>query len=71
MFFSTDFRTIFPLCGNVWKCAEMYGNIVTILLGTSAEFHRKDFRKVLRNSTEISWPEIECHLGTRHATPAA
>ena len=36
--------------------AEMYGNIVLILLGNSAEFHRKDFRTVLRNSTEISFP---------------
>ena len=36
--------------------AEMYGNIVLILLGNSAEFRRKDFCTVLRNSTEISCP---------------
>ena len=35
---------------------EMYGNIVPILFGYSTEFCRKDFRTVLRNSTEISWP---------------
>ena len=31
------------MCGN---SAEMYGNIVPIILGNSAEFRRKDFRTV-------------------------
>ena len=56
LFFSADFRTIYHSVEMWGNYAGMYGNIILILLGNSAEFRRKDFRTVLRNSTEISCP---------------
>ena len=56
LFFSADFRTFYHSVEMWGNYAGMYGNIILILLGNSAEFCRKDFRTVLRNSTEISCP---------------
>ena len=53
-YISIKFYRSVEMCGN---SVEMYGNIVPILFGNSTEFCRKDFRTVLRNSTEISWPD--------------